>query len=391
MTTNEVTSSGLTTQELPEIISELNAAFQSIYGADINLEQNSPDGQLIGILAQLKRDLLELITQVYNSFDPDTAEGSALDARVALNGISRNGGTYTITPVSITVDRAMTLYGLDQNIETIFTVEDSAGNQFYIEETQAIGGAGTASYNFRAKDLGAIQVALNDITSQVTVVVGVTAVNNPDPAGEIGVAEESDAELRIRRQVSTAIASTGAVPSILSNILNIEAVSDAYVWENYTGSPDIYSVPGHSIWAVVEGGADQSIGEVIYAKRSAGCGMVGSETVNVLQPNGEYFVAQFDRPIYVPLSIHFSLTEKVPGVSYDEATVKAALAAGLDFKIFEEADAASVTNLLATIVPQFIPTGVEVSINDINWFEIIDPTDPQHKFTVSAANITIIP
>ena len=246
MTTNEVTAAGLITQGLDEIIADLQTAFQSIYGSDINLDSNSPDGQMIGIMAQLKSDLLDSITQVYNSFDPDVAQGTALDARVASNGIQRIGGTYTIAPVSITVDRAMTLYGLDQEAEAVFTVADASGNQFQLIATNAFGAPGSAELNFQAVDVGAVDVSLNTITTQVTVVLGVTAVNNPNPAGQIGQNEETDADLKLRRSVSLAIGGKNSVDALRSDLLNTTAVTDAYVFDNYTGS-DNTDFPGLTI------------------------------------------------------------------------------------------------------------------------------------------------
>ena len=388
MTTNEVTSAGLITKSLTEIEADLENGFKSIYGADINLDQNSPDGQMIGIFAQAVADLLDLITQVYNSFDPDAAEGAALDARVAINGIERNGGTYSTTDVTITVDRAMTLNGLDSS-GTPFTVADDAGNQFYLVSEQIIVGAGAVAYSFRAVDIGAVDIQQNTITSQVTVVMGVTAVNNPDAADVIGVDEESDADLKLRRNVSLSVAANNSLDTMRANILDVAAVTDAYVWENHTNAADLFAIAGNTMWAIVEGGEDQDIAQVIYSKRSAGCGMEGAEAVLVDKSNGENFEVLFDRPTYVPLYIHFTLTAKSAGDTYDEATVKAALVAGLNYRLYDSADASRVTTLLATVVPKFVATVIEVSDDDITYVELLAADTPQHKFTVAAANITI--
>lgn len=389
MTTNEVTSAGLITKDITEIISDLETAFKAIYGADINLDQDSPDGQLIGIFAQAVADLLDVLRQVYNSFDPDSAEGVVLDARVAINGIERNGGTYTITPVEITVDRALTLPGLNTDPDAPFAVVDDAGNQFYLQEQQIIVGAGSYDYDFRAAELGEVQVLQNTVTAQATVIVGVTGVNNPDPLGVLGQDEETDADFKIRRQASLAVGSTNSLDSMTANLLDLANVSDVYVHENFTGSTDGYGAVEHSMWAIIEGGAVADIAQIIYSKRSAGCDMNGAVTENVLRPNGEYFPAQFDRPTYDAIHIHFTLTAKVSGASYVAADVKTALVAALDYTLFEPATSAEIINLLEDIVPDFIPTLVEVSTNDADWFEILSPTSPQEKFTIATGNITI--
>ena len=111
---NLIDQTGITIQTLPQIIDEiLNGTadypgmFQ-IYGANINVNPNSPDGQMIAIVAQAKLDMLEFIAQVFASFDPDQAIGVVLDQRCSINGVAREAGTYTITPVTVTVDRAVT-------------------------------------------------------------------------------------------------------------------------------------------------------------------------------------------------------------------------------------------------------------------------------------------
>lgn len=389
MTVNEVTSEGLITESLTEVTGDLQNDFKGIYGSDINIDQNSPDGQIIGIFSQAKIDLLDLITQVYNSFDPDVAEGSSLDARVGINGIQRLGGTYPVTPVSITVDRAMTLDGLDTSSDP-FTVADDAGNEFYLEETQVISGAGTDSYSFRAAELGAIQTQTNTITEQVTVIVGVTAVNNPDEATVVGRNEESDADLRLRRAVSVSIGSQGSADSLRANLLNTDEVTDAYVWENSTSSTDGQGVERNTVWPIVEGGDDDEIGEVIYAQKGAGCGLKGSETVNVLKSNGEYFEAKFDRPNYVNLYIRFALTAKQAGDTYDATQLKTDLVLRLQYNLYQSADSASIVNALGSLLPNFFPSDVEVSINDADWYEIINASSPQDKFAAAVGRITIL-
>ena len=72
---NYIGVNGIVTQSLNEIIEDLTAKFQSIYGADINIEQNSPDGQFINILAQAKKDILDLCVQYYNNLDTERVVG----------------------------------------------------------------------------------------------------------------------------------------------------------------------------------------------------------------------------------------------------------------------------------------------------------------------------
>ena len=97
-----ITASGLAIESLPNIISWLTSQFQAIYGNDINLNSNSPDGQLLNIFAQASIDQLELLLDTYNGFAVDSAYGTRLDQLVALNGLARLQGTSTIAYVLVT-------------------------------------------------------------------------------------------------------------------------------------------------------------------------------------------------------------------------------------------------------------------------------------------------
>ena len=81
---------------LPVVSSE-TAALKSIYGADINTDPSTPDGQVINIRAQAAVDNLDLLAQINAMFDPDQAIGVLLDQRCAINGVKRKGGTFTLT------------------------------------------------------------------------------------------------------------------------------------------------------------------------------------------------------------------------------------------------------------------------------------------------------
>jgi len=180
---------GLQTKTLTELRDELIAKYKTIYGDDINVDQNSPDGQIINIEAQIGEDLREILQQVNAGFDPDQASGRTLDQRIAINGITRNEGTYTFQDIEVTTDRALNLVGLDAQanelnpiVSGLYTVKDDAGTLFYLLFSQVIAGATTTAFNFRAADIGQVEVTPNTITTAETVIAGVTNINNPSGA-----------------------------------------------------------------------------------------------------------------------------------------------------------------------------------------------------------------
>src|SRR5215217_8817938 len=111
---NILDASGVTITSKPELLANFFAEYRRIYGDDILINSDGQDSQSINIFVQAVQDTAELCLQVHNSFDPDLAFGVVLDQRVAINGITRQGGTYTITPVTVTLSRSVNLYGIDQ-------------------------------------------------------------------------------------------------------------------------------------------------------------------------------------------------------------------------------------------------------------------------------------
>jgi uncharacterized phage protein gp47/JayE len=291
---NQITAAGLEIKTYQELLDFLQAAFRTIYGPDINLASDTPDGQLIGILIQLILDQGDLLVQINSSFDPDEAIGRLLDARAAINGIQRQSGTYTLTNVTIVTSQSVTLYGLDQADKEPFTVQDSSGNKFLLVDTVSLA-AGTFSKEFRASSIGAILTVPNTITIPVSIILGVTSVNNPTTYTSLGIDEESDAQFRLRRMQSVALSSQGYQQSLRAALLNITGVSSAFVYENDTGSTDGDGIAGHSIWVIVGGSASSSdIANAIYRKRNAGCGMKGAQTFNIVQIDGNLLTIKWD-------------------------------------------------------------------------------------------------
>lgn len=383
---NSLTAEGLTIQTLPEILNELingtvdYPGLKAIYGDDINVDPNTPDGNWVNLIAQGKIDMLELINQIYNSFDPDEAVGINLDRRCAINGIKRAGGSYTQQPVNVTVDRALTLTGRDTDEANAFTVQDSSGNQYQLVSTHAFVGAGTESLVFQAVEVGAVTSGLNTITTIVTITLGVTGVNNIAGPTFTGVAQESDAALRIRRARSVSIPSKGYLDGLIGSLLDLDGVTQAEVFENVTNVTDLRGIPPHSIWAIVAGGEVEDIAQVIYVKRSLGCGMRGDTTFDITQLDGIILSIRFDRPIIQPLYIKFEI-EPITGV-IDIDYLRNQLLSQLSYRINQAADSSRVVALAKAIYPNAAISQEGVSTDGLAYSTLVVPDTVQHQFSV---------
>lgn len=391
---NQITTDGLETATKAEIVTELTTGFATIYGPDINTDSDSPDGQMIGIFAQAVVDNLDLLTQIYNQFDPDLAIGRTLDERVAINGIQRLGGTYSITNITLVVDRALTLTGLDADLDDPdgvgYTVADNSGNQWILAATTSLPSAGTYVRAFRAKNNGAVETTPNTITVPVTTILGVTSINNPTVLTTLGINEETDAQLRLRRQKSVSLSSQGYLQGLLASLLNINGVTSAFVYENNTGATDGDGVPSHSIWVIVQGGDDDDIGNAIYRKRNAGCGMKGDEEVIITQPDGTPFVVKFDRTESEDLYIEFDASS-IDGVhTIDDAYIKAQLVERLVPGVNESVNINELGTLVQQIDPNCLVTNAGFALSGGGPFvSLLEPSAKNKYFAVDAARIDI--
>ncbi len=394
---NTFDATGLTIETLPEIITKLTDGNKAIYGADINVDSNSPDGQNINIYAQQARDTLEVLQNINNAFDPMTAIGPQQDRLYYNNGIIRNGATYSNIQINITVDRALTLQGLDANANNAngigYTIMDNLGNNWILLDSQSPVAPGTYNYTFRSQLLGAINSAPDTITLPVTVVLGVTTINNPTGASTLGANAETDAAFRLRFARSFATKATSSLDGMYADLLNILNVVDAKVYENKTSSTDSNSIPGHSIWAIVDGGADADIAQIIYADLNEGCGMKGSTTFDITTIQNQTFTAKFDRPISETLFYKFNLKSTKAGQSFDLTAIKTFIANNQIYTIGQYADSSSLTyqSNLAIINSggQGIPLDAQISVNGTTWVDYLDTATIQNKWVLDEANITI--
>ncbi|CAK9250667.1 unnamed protein product [Sphagnum jensenii] len=390
---NQITSAGLQTASQAELLAYYTAQFQTIYGASIDLSSSSPDGQMINIFIQSVLDLEDLITNVYNMFDPDNAIGAVLDQRVAINGIQRLAGTYSTTNITIVTSQACTLYGLNQTVQPVFTVADNAGNNWQLQTTQAISGAGTYIYLFQAQNPGAISTIPNTITVPVTIVLGVTSINNPTTYANLGINEETDAALRVRRQQSVSLASQGYLQGLVAALNNINGLDYVQVYENLTGTTNGDGVPGHSIWVVVAGsGSASNIATAIYQKRNAGCGMFGAVTYTITQIDGSPFIISWD--VVVPESVFIKFTAtSLNGTALPQiAAIKAGLLTGYIPGVNQEINVNALATAVQVIDPNTLVTnaGFSTTVGG-SYTSTLSPTSKKYQFVFTSANIVILP
>ena len=390
MTQNYIGTNGLVTQDLGEIVDDLTAKFLDIYNL-ANIEQNSPDGQWLNILAQEKKDILDLITTYYNNLDPDRVVGIPQQILYKLNGLTINAYTYSYVYVTVLINEDVTLPGLDDNIDSTdgvgYTVADSNGTRWILAQTQNLS-PGSYTLSFRAADLGAVTALPNTINVMETVLKGVTSVNNTASNYITGNDGETAAQFRQRRNRAMSVPSQGFLDSIESQMLNLSDVSQCKVYENTTNSTDANGIPAHGVWVIVEGGSSDEIGNTIYNNLPPGIPMKGTQTTTITKQNGQSVTLKYDIPQAATLYIQANI-QAFDG-TLDPTYIKTQLLAELDFNIQEMADSAVITTMLKNIIGDMGTVyGVEVSLDNSTWAEFITPTGLDEFLQATSSSITL--
>lgn len=390
---NSLSATGLVTNTQAEWVTYFSNAYKSIYGSDINLDPDSPDGQMMMIYIQALLDMTDLLTQIYNQFDPDYAIGNVLDQRVAINGIQRQAGTHTVTNITLVVSKAINLYGIDQSVYPSYIVADTQGNQWELLTSVYISVPGTYVYAFQAVNPGAVLSVPNTITTPVTIVLGVDSINNPTTYTTLGLVEESDADLRIRRQKSVSLSSQGYLAGLLAALENISGMVAAFVYENVTGSTDGDGIPSHSIWVIVSGTAlPASIAQAIYSKRNAGCGMKGSQTYNITQADGSNFVIRWDNVVAEDLYIKFTATSLDGVTAPNIAAIQSQLVTLFVPGVYQKVNVNELATLVQDIDSNTLVTNAGFSTSaGGSYTSTLTPSAKNKQFAVSSAKIIILP
>lgn len=317
----QLTSTGLSVSRLADRLTDLQAAVQAIFGPGLDLSANTIDGQTIGIFAESINNADMLLEEVYRSLDPDGAVGAALSRLARFNGLTRVAGTYSAATVTFggRVGTSIPAATLVHSTATLAVFQTTA--------PATIGSTGLVDVACTASLIGAQAAPAASLTEIDTPVFGLqTATNALDAV--VGRAVETDGQLRARRQQSTAGPSQSVVDSIYAAIGDLSGVTAVRVYENDQPSADpITGQQANSIYAVVQGGADADIAQVIFLKKPAGIPTVGTVINSVTDSQGLAHAISFSRPVADRIFFTITVSSR-PGFPADGAAqIKAAIAA----------------------------------------------------------------
>jgi len=326
-----LSASGFERKRLAEIKTEIEDALKLVFGDNIDLTPQSGFGQFVGIISESLSDQWESQENTYNSQYPSTAQGNQLSNVVMYNGIERQAATKsTITG---------TISGVTGTVIPIGSLASvsSTGIIFVTLVEVIIPAIGYITVAMEAQEDGAMEAAPGTLIVIETPIFGWTSVTN-STAAIVGSDEETDAELRIRRELSTQALGQNLVDSLFGQLLNLEDIEDAVVISNGTDAV-VDGIPAHQFATSILGGINADIADIIWDNTPQGILSYGTTTVVITDDQGFPQDVKFIRPgdvdIYFKIDITID-TDIFPSTGEDDIKAAVALYGVNNFKISDD-------------------------------------------------------
>ena len=367
-----VTAEGISAPDYQTVLDTITGYFQQIYGSDAYLDPDSKDGQMVALVALAIHDANNTAISVYRSFSPATALGDALTSNVKINGSTRRAATNS------TVDLLLT--GTVGTTITNGSVRDTNSVVWNLPATVVIGSDGTVVATATCVNSGAVAAVAGSVNGINTPTRGWASVTNP-LAATVGVAAETDAELRVRQSQSVALASLTPFDAVDGAIANVEGVTRHKLFENDTETTDANGLPAHSISAIVEGGDATSIANTSRSVKGQGVSTYGTTAVIVTDKYGNPYTIRFSRPIDVPVYVSITLKALTGYSSEVGDEIKAAVASYINSLAIGD-------SVLLSRVYSPANLGV-VSGGNARYYDIMELLIGRSADDVAAANLVV--
>ena len=265
-----VDRTGVTGRNLDSYIRLLKDRFRARFGDDLTFEDETPQAQIVGVMAAALTENDEAIVQFGSSMSVDIASGIQLDDLGSLLGVQRQAATRSTVALTLT-GVAGTAVPAGSRAQTA----DGVQWRTLADSVLTAGGVAAAAEAVRT---GPVAAAAGAITSVVDRVPGWETVRN-DAAAVVGRAEETDGVYRIRYEARTARNAAAPADALRAALVEAGAEAAVTVDENPRSTETIiggYTLPGHSIMAIARDGTNADLSAAVQAAKGLGVGVLAS-------------------------------------------------------------------------------------------------------------------
>jgi uncharacterized phage protein gp47/JayE len=307
-----VSTTGLVTQGISEIIEELAAAWQDPddgFGPEADVSDSSTLGRISKVQAGREAPIQAAIQTLVLNFDPAVAEGYFLDVLARLNGVTRDPATYAESDAVAGVTSGATTIPANAIVRN-----DRTDAEWVVVSDVVAPGAGTYAVTIRARAKGPQDFISTDTWTIVTPSSGWTTLETTlDLAIEdAGTNAETNAELRLKREEALLAAGNDwdAIQAAVGLVVGVSYVGGL----NNTTGGTLDGVPYGAIEVVVEGGDDVAVAQAIYDHLPPGTRTFGVSSETITMANGGPLEVYFTRP--TPIDVWIRVTVSTTGAEY---------------------------------------------------------------------------
>ena len=309
-----LTRSGFEAETLADVQTRIKARLET-YNPGFDFSPESPDGQLIDIFSFEIYTCWQQLQKVYDSYNPQVADGAGLRNLGLLTGIEY-GVAERSQAVLVTTGTAGTI------IPAGSLVSDADGNQFSVVYETAV----PSSITVLALEAGPIAVPVGSITTIDTAIAGWSTVSQPT-AGTEGSAAQTEQQFRTERQATVMRNSTGQTGSMEARLLEMGIGSVLVVNNDTTGT--VNGIPAQTINVqlgdIPDDVTDVDIGNAILAEKPMGCPTYGTTSTTAVDDQGVLHLVSFTKATAIAIEMEITVEFLSENIAGAEENIKQAL------------------------------------------------------------------
>lgn len=355
-------NTGIIITDTADIKEAVQSEYQAAFGADISLEDSTPQGRLIDIETNARTAIIENNAYIANSINFNLASGIILDAWGANFNLTRGAATSSTVTATITGVAGTTISAGSQ-------AATNAGDVFYLENNVSIPNGGSVTATFLSLEKGAIPCPVGSLTKIIDGTLGWETINNTT-AATLGVLQESDSSFKQRFYDAGLFGGSSLIENYKNALMNVANVQSSYVRDNGTNQAEIYdtvNIAAHSVYACVDGGNDNDVAYALFTRKSSGSAWTAitgqSVTVDVIDPTyNDTYQVTFNRPDAQQIQANIEMDVTTSAAPDPQTAVKNAVYDYINsLAIGEDVLVLQVANAIVNAVPGVKLTTVEIA------------------------------
>lgn len=319
-------NNGIVVPDTADVKETIQEEYKSALGADLPLEDATPQGRLIDMETDARTAVIENNVLISNSINFNMASGITLDAWGANFDLGRKPAQSSSVPATITGVAGTAISAGSQ-------ASTQAGDIFYLENFVTIPEGGSITATFLSVEKGAIPCPVGSLTKIIDGTLGWETINNTSPA-VLGNTREDDDDYKQRFYDQGLFTGMSLIEDYDNALMSIENVQSCYVRDNGKSVAETYdtvTIAPHSVYACVDGGDNTEVATALFNRKSGGSNWTAltgqSVTVGVIDPTyGDTYQVTFNRPNQIQIYVAVSLNAGTATAKSLQETVQTAIA-----------------------------------------------------------------